>query len=208
MKQFGRKKRNGWLDRHLKDEFVQKSVKDGYRSRASYKLIEIQNKDKIFRNGSRVVDLGAAPGSWSQVASEYIGDTGIITALDLLPIKELPGVHTIQGDFTEQDVVDKLINALDGKKVDVIISDIAPNLTGIKIADQAASIELSELVLEFARNHLVKKGKLLIKVFHGTGFAEFRKLLEHYFTKVQTRKPAASRDSSRETYILASGYKY
>lgn len=201
----GRKSKSSrrWLDRQHKDEFVKKAKDAGFRSRAAFKLQEIQSRDKILKFGQNVVDLGGAPGGWSQVAAKIVGSKGSVVALDLLPIESIPGVDIIQGDFSSQYTYDKLINLLDGRNIDVVLSDIAPNLSGIRAADQANAVYLAEKVLDFAVKSLTVDGVMLVKVFQGEGFQEYLADVRKNFKKVATRKPKSSRQESREVYILA-----
>lgn len=196
-----------WLDRHVTDPWVQQAQLDGYRSRASYKLIEIDKRDRLFTPGAVVVDLGAAPGGWAQVASRSLKGKGRVIALDLLEIEELPNVELVQGDFRDQQVLDALLTRLDGDLADLVICDMAPNISGIKAVDQPAMISLLELTLDFCDQVLKKDGKLLTKTFEGAGIAEFRQQVRDKFKRVVMRKPAASRDSSAEQYLLATGYQ-
>ena len=196
-----------WLSRHLSDPFVKQAQKDGYRSRSAYKLIELNEKDKLIRPGMRVMDLGSAPGGWSQVAGKLVGEKGRVLATDILPMDELKNVDFIQGDFTEDAVVQKVHEWLGGGKFDVIISDIAPNISGIESADQASSMYLVELALDMARRVLKPKGNFVAKVFQGSGSDAFLKDLRTSFDKVSIRKPAASRSRSREIYVVAKGFK-
>ncbi|MGH6623511.1 MAG: RlmE family RNA methyltransferase [Burkholderiaceae bacterium] len=195
-----------WIRRHLTDPYVRKSVQEGYRSRAAYKLIEIDDKDRLLAPGMTVVDLGAAPGSWTQVVSRRLTRDGVvrgrIVAVDLLPMDGLPGVDVIEGDFREESVALKVGEALGGK-ADAILSDMAPNLSGVAAADAARCLLLAELSLEFARLHLKADGALLIKAFQGSGHSQFVEELKRGFRRVVTRKPAASRESSAEIYLLA-----
>lgn len=192
-----------WLHEHLNDPYVLRANAEGYRARAAYKLMEIDDRDRLFRRGAVVVDLGAAPGSWSQVAMQRCAPGGRVFALDLLPIETLHGVDFLQGDFTEDAVLAELERRLDGARVDVVLSDMAPNLSGVATVDQARSILLCELALDFAVSHLAPGGHFLAKVFQGEGFMEFRKEIERRFASVQVRKPKASRDRSAEVYLLA-----
>lgn len=207
------KSSKSWLQEHFKDEFVQKSWKDGYRSRATYKLIEIQEKDKIIKPGQVVVDLGAAPGGWSQYVADILrnknGDiNGKVIGLDILPIDPMDGVDFIQGDFREESVLDELTEAISGfDGIDLVISDIAPNSSGMKAIDQPRSMYLVELAYDFAINHLKPNGSFLCKVFHGSGFDELVKTARKDFKKVVIRKPKASRARSVETYLLARELK-
>jgi 23S rRNA (uridine2552-2'-O)-methyltransferase len=194
-----------WMREHVNDPFVQLAQKDGYRSRAAYKLLEIDARDHLLKPGSVVVDLGATPGGWSQVAAARVGRGGKVIALDLLPLDPLAGVDFIQGDFREEAVLRKLEGLLQGKPVGLVISDMAPNISGVAPADQARAMHLAELALEFALEHLKPDGSFLVKVFQGAGFEEFYKLMRSRFTRVVTRKPKASRDRSSEVYLLGSG---
>lgn len=192
-----------WLERDRKDAYTQKAKDQGFRSRASFKLLEIQQKDAIIKEGMIVVDLGAAPGGWSQVAVQWVGKKGKVFALDILPMEPLPGVDIIQGDFQENDVVDQLKEVLQGRPIDLVISDMAPNLTGISSIDQPRSLVLAELALDFALSALRDGGDFLVKLFQGQGVDEYVKVLRQHFNKVITRKPKASRNESREIYLLA-----
>ncbi|MCR6652683.1 MAG: 23S rRNA (uridine(2552)-2'-O)-methyltransferase RlmE [Cellvibrionaceae bacterium] len=196
-----------WLQEHFNDHYVKESQKDGYRSRASYKLLEIQQKDKLLRPGMVVVDLGAAPGGWSQVAAPIVGDKGMVLASDILPMDSLEGVTFIQGDFTEEAVFAQLLAALDGRPVDVVISDMAPNMSGIAGVDQPKTMHLVELALDMARQVLRPGGSFVCKVFHGEGFDTWMKECKGMFDKVATRKPDASRSRSREVYVVGKGFR-
>jgi 23S rRNA (uridine2552-2'-O)-methyltransferase len=196
-----------WLSRHLSDPFVKQAQKDGYRSRAAYKLIELNDKDKLIRPGMRVLDLGSAPGGWSQVAGKIIGDKGRILATDILPMENLRNVDFIQGDFTDEAIVAKLLDWLGGGKFDLIISDIAPNITGISSADQASSIYFLELALDTVRRTLKPGANFAAKMFQGAGSDAYLKELRQHFDKVLIRKPAASRKESREVFVVAKGFK-
>lgn len=195
-----------WLDEHVNDPWVKRAQADGYRSRASYKLIEIIDKDKLLRPGMLVLDLGSAPGGWSQVVAQRIGSGGRIVASDILPMDSIADVDFIQGDFTEQAAFDEIVAALGGDQADVVLSDMAPNISGIDVADQAASIYLVELALDLARQILKPGGSLVVKVFHGEGYDAFVKEMRTSFDKVVVRKPAASRPRSREVYLVARGF--
>lgn len=195
-----------WLDRQHSDPYVAKARESGFRSRSAYKLLEIQEKDHLFRPGMIVVDLGAAPGGWSQVAAKLVGDKGKIFALDILPMESIPGVDILIGDFQEMEIFDQLCEKCHGKDIDLVISDMAPNLSGVRAIDQARSSYLSELVLDFAKMVLKKGGSLLIKVFQGEGFQEYIAALKTEFKRVVVRKPQASRKESREVYLLATEY--
>ena len=196
-----------WMREHINDPYVQKAKAEGYRSRAAYKLLEMDRKDRLFTAGLLVVDLGAAPGSWSQVAAAKLGPKGRVVAVDLLPMEPLPGVHFVQGDFREQAVLDALLQALGGSKADLVISDLAPNISGIGVSDQARAMHLAELALEFAGQCLKPGGSLLVKVFQGAGFTEFLGAMRRAFAKVSSRKPEASRGRSSEMYLLGKGMK-
>ena len=196
-----------WIDEHVNDHWVKEATRLGYRSRAAFKLIEIAEKDRLFRPGMSVVDLGAAPGSWTQVLREKLGRRARIVALDILAMDPLPGVLILQGDFREAPVLAELEAALEGRKVDLVVSDLAPNLSGVASADQARSVHLGELALEFAANWVQPGGDLVVKAFQGGGFAEFQQAMQQDFDKVYVRKPKASRDRSREVYLVAKGLK-
>lgn len=200
------KKDRAWMQRHINDRFVQEANKEGWRSRASYKLLQLQEKDKLFRPGMKVCDLGCAPGGWSQVAKKIVGDKGIVAGVDLLDMDAIQGVQFIKGDFQDLQVQSQLISYFDGP-LDWVISDMAPNLTGHRAVDQPRAIALCEDVLYFAQDHLNPKGGLLVKTFHGEGFEEYLKMLRDAFKKVVTRKPEASRVESREVYLLAKEFK-
>ena len=194
-----------WMSEHVNDPFVQLAQKEGYRSRAAYKLLEIDEKDKLLKSGMVVVDLGATPGGWSQIAARKVGDSGKVIALDLLPLHPIHGVEFIQGDFREDDVLAQLEKTLGGKQIGLVISDMAPNISGVGVADQARAMYLCELALDFAVQHLRPEGSFLIKVFQGAGFEEYLKLMRGHFSKVASRKPKASRDRSSEVYLLGTG---
>ncbi|GHT98040.1 ribosomal RNA large subunit methyltransferase E [Betaproteobacteria bacterium] len=187
---------------HLNDPYVQRANAEGYRARAAYKLMEIDDRDHLLKPGARVVDLGAAPGSWCQVAAARCGTGGGVFALDLLAVEPVVGVNFLQGDFSDDAVLAEFERRVGGDKVDVVLSDMAPNISGVATVDQARSIMLCELALDFAANHLHVQGSFLVKVFQGEGFMEFRKQMEQQFQSVQTRKPKASRDRSAEVYLL------
>jgi 23S rRNA (uridine2552-2'-O)-methyltransferase len=196
-----------WLSRHLSDPFVKQAQKDGYRSRSAYKLIELNDKDKLIRPGMRVMDLGSAPGGWSQVAGRLVGAKGRVLATDILAMDALNNVDFIQGDFTEDAIVQQVFDWLDGAKFDLIISDIAPNITGIDSADQAKSIYFLELALDTVVKTLKPGASFAAKMFQGSGSDEYVKELRKHFAKVLIRKPAASRKESREVYLVAKGFK-
>lgn len=194
-----------WVHDHLNDPWVQRAQADGYRARAAYKLLEIDERDHLLRPGAVVVDLGATPGSWCQVAVRRCGPKARIFALDLLPMEAVAGVEFLLGDFTEDAALKALEARLEGAGVDVVLSDMAPNLSGVATVDQARSVHLCELALEFAQRHLKPGGQFLVKLFQGEGFMEYRKQMEAAFATVQVRKPKASRDRSAEVYLLGKG---
>ena len=196
-----------WLARQEKDEFVKRARKQGARSRAIYKLEEIDRRDHLLRPGMTVVDLGAAPGGWSQYVKNRVGESGRVLALDILPMEPIVGVEFIEGDFTEQPVLDLLMQRLQGKPVDLVISDMAPNMSGVPSVDQARSIGLAELALDFADKALKPGGDLLLKTFQGVGFSELHAQMRRRFGKLMSRKPQASRAESREIYLLGKGFK-
>ena len=196
-----------WMHEHLSDEFVKKAQKEGYRSRAVYKLLEIVEKNTIIRNGDKVLDLGAAPGGWSQVAAKFVGSKGKVIASDILPIDAIEGVDFLQGDFTEQSVYDDLLVMTDGAKVDVVLSDMAPNMSGQLSVDQPKSMYLAELAIEMAIKTLHPNGSFIVKVFQGDGFDIFVQNAKKAFNKVAVIKPKASRPRSKEVYLLASQLK-
>ncbi len=196
-----------WMQEHFQDEYVKKAQALGYRSRAVFKLIEIQEKDKIIRSGMNIVDLGAAPGGWSEYARKLVGKNDKLIALDLLEIEPIPGVEFIQGDFREDEVLEKLYKVLDGQPVHLLLSDMAPNMSGNREMDQPRSIYLGELALDAAHNILAKGGTFLIKMFQGAGFDEYLNQVKQHFNSVVIRKPKASRARSNEVYILAKGFK-
>ena len=196
-----------WLREHFTDEYVKRAQQDGYRSRAVYKLLEIHEKDRLLRPGLAVVDLGAAPGGWSQLATRLVGGQGRVMALDILPMEPLPSVEFIEGDFRETAVLDQLLAALDGRSVDLVLSDMAPNTSGVKAVDQPSSLYLAELALDFARQCLKPGGDFLVKAFQGEGFDKFLKELRVAFATVAPRKPRASRARSAEQYLLARNYR-
>lgn len=196
-----------WLNEHFSDPFVKKAQAEGMRSRAAYKLEELLERDCVLRPGMVVVDLGSAPGGWSQVTQDWLKGRGRIVALDILPMDPLPGVEFILGDFTEDSVLAELEQLLGEAKVDLVLSDMAPNISGVASVDQARSMLLAEMALEFAGNHLRRGGAFLVKLFQGTDFDAYVKLMRSRFDKVNLRKPKASRDRSREVYALATGFK-
>lgn len=197
-----------WLKEHEGDAWVQRSRAEGYRSRASYKLLEIQKADRLIKPGMTVVDLGAAPGGWAQVAAGLVGPKGCVIASDILPMEPVPGVVFIQGDFTGDACLQEILAQIPaGVKVDLVISDMAPNLSGVAAIDQPRSMHLVELALEFARITLKPGGSLLVKVFQGEGYQSLLRTLKQEFTSVSHKKPDASRSRSKELYLLAKGYK-
>ncbi len=191
-----------WMQEHVLDHYVTEAKRLGYRSRAAFKLAELIDKDKLLRTGMTVIDLGAAPGSWSQVVREELGASGRVIAIDLLPMDGMPGVEFIQGDFREDSGIAALVAALRGKKADLVLSDLAPNLSGVQSADQARSVYLGELALDFAEEWLQPGGDLVVKAFQGAGFPEFRRAMQARFDKVYARKPKASRHRSPEVYLV------
>ena len=197
----------GWLKEHFDDEYVRRSQEDGLRSRASYKLLEIQEKDGLIERGMTVVDLGAAPGGWSQVAADLVGDNGRVVASDILPIDSLASVEFLQGDFTEQAVLDQLLEMLPAAGADLVMSDMAPNISGMRDIDQPRVMYLAELALDLARSVLRPGAYFLVKVFHGEGLREFEAQLKADFATLKVRKPKASRARSSEIYLLAGGFK-
>ena len=201
-----------WIERHINDPFVKRSRAEGYRARSVYKLIELDEREHLLRHGMNVVELGAAPGSWTQVVRERLVDrngniNGRIIAMDILPMDPIDGVTFLQGDFREQEIADKLTEILDGDKVDLVLSDMAPNLSGIPAADAARSLLLCELAHEFCLEHLKPHGVFVTKAFQGSGYSQLIEALKKTFKKVYTRKPAASRDSSAEMYVVARELK-
>lgn len=196
-----------WLKEHFDDHFVQKAQKLGLRSRAAFKLEEINQQDKLIMQGMTVVDLGSAPGSWSQFCVGVVGGSGTIIACDILPMDPINGVSFLQGDFRDEAVLDALLSRINGKNVDVVLSDMAPNMSGNDTTDQARSIYLVELALDMCHKVLKQNGSFVVKVFQGDGFEQFLKDVRSAFTTVKIRKPDSSRARSRETYIVATGFK-
>ena len=194
-----------WVHDHINDPYVKQAQAQGYRSRAAFKLLQIDERDHLLAPGKVVVDLGSTPGGWSQVVSKKVAPGGRVVALDLLPMEPVPGVHFIQGDFREDEVLEQLVAALEGKPVALVLSDMAPNLSGIAMTDQARSIHLLELALEFSRQYLKPGGDMLVKVFQGSGFEALRRDMEQLFSSVAVRKPDSSRDRSAEVYLLCRG---
>jgi 23S rRNA (uridine2552-2'-O)-methyltransferase len=201
------KSSNEWLRRHVNDPFVKQAQLDGYRSRSAYKLIELNEKDRLIKPGMRIMDLGSAPGGWSQVAGKLVGKNGRVLATDILPMDPVVNTDFIQGDFTDEKVVEQLLAWLGGEKFDLIISDIAPNITGIDSADQAGSMYFLELALDTVNKTLKPCASFAAKMFQGSGSDQYVKDLRKLFEKVVIRKPAASRAQSREVYIVAKGFK-
>ncbi len=201
------KSSNRWMQEHFNDEYVKKAQELGYRSRAAFKLLEIQDKDQLIRPGMTVIDLGAAPGGWSQLAGTLVGDSGVLLATDILPMDPLADVSFVQGDFTEQAVLDEILQLLNGRPVDLVISDMAPNMSGNSGIDQPRAMLLAELALDLACQVLAPGGSFLVKVFQGAGFEPFRMAVRQQFDTLLTRKPKASRDRSREQYLLAKGFR-
>jgi 23S rRNA (uridine2552-2'-O)-methyltransferase len=196
-----------WMQEHRSDPYVQQAQREGYRSRACYKLLELQEKDHLIRPGMLVLDLGSAPGGWSQVAADLAGHQGRVIASDILPMDNLAGVEFVQGDFTQDEVFARIMARIGADPVDLVISDMAPNMSGLNTVDQPRSMYLVELALDLARQTLAPKGAFVAKVFQGEGFDELLRQLRASFSKVVTRKPKASRPRSREVYLVASGFR-
>jgi 23S rRNA (uridine2552-2'-O)-methyltransferase len=203
----GRVRGKDWVKEHVADAYVKRAKAEGMRSRAAFKLDEIAARDRLLRPGMVVVDLGAAPGGWSQVAAGCVAPGGRVIALDRLEMAPLAGVTFLRGDFRDEAVLAELERALGGQPVDLVLSDMAPNLSGIAATDQARAVELAELALDFALKHLKPQGNFMVKVFHGAGFDEFLRALRNRFHSVSVRKPEASRSRSREVYLLAKGLR-
>ena len=202
------KKSKVWMQEHVNDPYVLRAKADGWRARAAFKLLEIDDRDKLIKPGMTVVDLGSTPGSWSQVAAKRLGGNGRILAMDMLPMDPIRGVTFIQGDFREDQTLLELTKALDGRLVDLVLSDMAPNMTGIGSSDQARVMYLAELTLDFCNRHLKPGGDLLVKVFQGSGYMELRKAVDEVFESLLVRKPAASRDKSAEVYLLGRSKRH
>jgi len=200
-----RKTSRAWMQRHVNDPYVKRAQALGLRSRAAFKLLEIDAKDRLFARGQKVVDLGAAPGGWAQVVADKVGPEGRVVAVDLLEMGPIPGVTVISGDFTEESVLREVERAIGAAKIDLVLSDMSPNLSGVAASDQARSISLCGLAAEFALRHLKPSGALLLKAFQGAGFPELLAEIRRRFDRVTVRKPSASRSRSAETYILARG---
>lgn len=196
-----------WLQEHERDAYVQRARAEGYRSRASYKLLELDGKDRLFKPGMVVVDLGSAPGGWSQVAAQKVGDRGRVVASDILPMDSIAGVDFVQGDFTEEKVFEEILSLLGGDRADLVISDMAPNMSGMKAVDQPKAMYLVELAVDMARQVLNPGGVFVAKVFQGEGFDALILELRRLFNTVVTRKPDASRSRSREVYVVARGFR-
>jgi len=196
-----------WMNRHVNDEFVKRSIKDGYRSRAVYKLLELDDKQHFLKPGQMVIDLGAAPGGWSQVASEKVGEKGHVIGIDLLAIDPLPDVTFLQGDFREEEALKQLTDLMGGRQADLVLSDMAPNISGMAAVDQPRAMYLCELALDFCMHHLKPGGWFVAKIFQGEGFQEFLQETRQHFTKVSMKKPKASRPNSREMYLVAGNFK-
>jgi len=203
----GRVRGKSWMQEHVTDAYVKRARAEGVRSRAAYKLAQIVQRDRLLKPGMIVVDLGAAPGGWSQIAAQRVAPHGKVIALDALQMPPLPGVIFVRGDFRNTPVVEQLEHALGGQKIDLVLSDMAPNLSGIASADQARALELAELALGFALKHLKPQGKFLVKAFHGAAFEAFVRRMRECFREVVTRKPEASRARSSEVYLLGRGLK-
>lgn len=201
------KSSKGWLNEHVTDLYVRRSRAEGFRSRAAYKLQQIAERDRLFRPGMTVVDLGAAAGGWSQVAACAVAPGGRVIAVDLLDMPPIGGVTFLHGDFRDGAVLSELEQRLGGQAVDIVLSDMAPNMSGVASADQARAIGLAELALEFALKHLKPQGKFLVKAFHGAGFDAFLRTMRERFLQVSVRKPEASRSRSREVYVLGAGVR-
>lgn len=196
-----------WLKEHRDDPYVQQAQRDGYRSRACYKLLELQERDQLIRPGMTVLDLGSAPGGWSQVAAELVGHSGRVIASDILPMDSIAGVDFIQGDFTSDEVFEQILAVIDGIPLELVVSDMAPNMSGMSAVDQPRSMYLVELALELARQVLAPGGSFVAKVFQGEGFDGLMRDVRGSFDRVLTRKPAASRPRSREVYLVARGFR-
>ena len=201
------KSSNRWLNEHFKDQYVQQAQKDGFRSRAVYKLEELHQKDSLFHKGQRIIDLGAAPGGWSQWLSQVLQHNATLIATDILPMDALPDVQFIQGDFTEQSVLDEILDAIGDEGADLVISDMAPNMSGMDAIDQPKAMYLVELALDLSVQVLRENGAFVCKAFHGTGYEEWLTEVRKHFRQVKIRKPKASRPRSREVYLVAKGFR-
>jgi 23S rRNA (uridine2552-2'-O)-methyltransferase len=196
-----------WLREHFDDPYVKKAQQEGYRSRAAYKLLELQEKDRLIKPGMTVVDLGAAPGGWSQVAAKLVGHNGLVIASDILEMDTIAGVQFLQGDFREEEIYNQLLAIIGDRPVDLVISDMAPNMSGMDAVDQPRAMYLAELALEMAGQVLKKGGTFVVKVFQGAGFQEYRQTMLGQFTSLASRKPEASRPRSNEIYLVAKGFR-
>src|SRR5215470_6517208 len=201
------KSSSAWLKRHVNDPYVRKASAQGYRARSAFKLLEIVQREGLALIGQTVVDLGAAPGGWSQVLAQRVGGAGKVIALDLLGVAPIPGVTIIQGDFAEEAVQRRLEETLDGRKVDLVVSDMAPNITGVRVTDQTRSIHLCELALDFAKSHLNPRRAFVVKAFQGSGYPEFLAVMKRTFVTVASKKPGASRGESKEMYLLGKSLR-
>lgn len=201
------KSSHDWLNEHFDDHYVKQAQALGYRSRAAFKLKEINDKEQLIKPGMNVIDLGAAPGGWSQIVAEILQNRGTVIASDILPMDAIAGVDFVQGDFTEDAVLEEILNKIDNRQFDLLISDMAPNISGMNAIDQPKAMYLVELALDLAKNVLKQDGHFLIKVFQGEGFESFHHELQMHFKKVLTRKPKSSRARSREVFLLAKGFK-
>ncbi len=196
-----------WIARQARDPFVKQAQAEGWRSRAVFKLAELQERDKLMKPGSVVVDLGAAPGAWSQLAARVVGDKGRVIALDLLPMTPLAGVDILQGDFREESVMESLLNSLSGSPVDLVLSDMSPNMSGTRVVDQPRAMHLAELAADFGSQVLRPGGNMVVKLFQGEGFQEYVTATRARFESVRMRKPSASRSGNRETYLVARNFR-
>ena len=196
-----------WLREHFDDPYVKKAQQEGYRSRAAYKLLELQEKDRLIRPGMTVLDLGAAPGGWTQVAAKLAGHSGLVIASDILDMDPIAGVEFLQGDFREEEVYQRLLEIVGDRPVDLVISDMAPNMSGMDAVDQPRAMYLAELALEMAGQVLKKDGAFVVKVFQGAGFQEYRQAILKQFASLSSRKPEASRPRSKEIYLVAKGFR-
>jgi 23S rRNA (uridine2552-2'-O)-methyltransferase len=196
-----------WMREHVTDAYVKRANAEGFRSRAAYKLQQIDAKDKLLKAGMTVVDLGAAPGGWSQVVAKAVAPSGLVIAVDILEVAEVPGVQVISGDFSEDSTLQAVEAALGSRAVDLVLSDMAPNMSGIASVDQARAVHLAELALEFALKHLKPQGNFLVKTFHGAGYEGLTNTLRRSFRELHTRKPEASRSRSSEVYLLGKGLR-
>jgi 23S rRNA (uridine2552-2'-O)-methyltransferase len=201
------KSSKAWLHEHVTDTYVKRATAEGFRSRAAYKLQQIAGRDRLLAPGMIVVDLGAAPGGWSQVAAKAVGEQGLVVGVDLLEMPPVPGVRTIRGDFGEPETLAAVEQALAGRRADLVMSDMAPNISGVASVDQARAVALGELALDFALKHLKPQGNFLVKLFQGAGYDGYVARLRQCFVQVRTRKPAASRSRSSEVYLLATGLR-